>query len=119
MKKKKIIIPKNYLERIPIHPVGLSHTTDSQGIVTLAVENTGWINRIAQACFGRPRVSQIHLDEFGSFVWSQIDGKQDIIAIGKLVEQRFGEKASPLYERLARYFQILESYHFVDWVNND
>ncbi len=119
MKKKKIIIPQNYLERIPTHPSALSWTADEQGSVTLAVENTGWVNRIAQTCFGRPRISYIHLDEFGSFVWSQIDGKRDIVTLGKLVEQQFGEKASPLYERLARYFQILESYHFVDWVTED
>ena len=31
----------------------------------------------------------------------------------KIVEKQFGEKANPLYERLARYFQILESYRFI------
>ena len=33
------------------------------------------------------------------------------------LEEKFGEKANPLYERLAKYFQILESYHFIDWNN--
>ncbi len=117
MKKRKIIIPLNYLDRIPIRPATLQWKTDKQGVVTLEVENTGWVNWIAQKCFGRPRISYIHLDKLGSFVWPLIDGERDITALGKLVEAEFGEEAHPLYERLARYFQILDSYHFVAWVD--
>ena len=51
----------------------------------------------------------------GSFVWPLIDGEKDIVALGKLVEEHFGEKANPLYERLAKYFQILDSYGFIEW----
>lgn len=119
MKKKKIIIPQNYLDRVPAHPSTLTWKTDDEGIVTLEIENTGWVNRIAQKCFGRPRVSYIHLDKLGSFVWPLIDGKKDITTLGKLVKERFGEEANPLYERLARYFQILDSYHFVSWVDTE
>ena len=61
----------------------------------------------------KPKISYIHLDEFGSFVWRQIDGERDIIKIGEAVKEHFGEKAEPLYERLAQYFKILESYGFV------
>ena len=51
----------------------------------------------------------------GSFVWPLMDGKKDITAIGVEVKEHFGEKAEPLYERRARYFQILDSYHFIQW----
>lgn len=115
MKKKKIVIPQNYLERVPLRPAQLNWTTDDDGIVTIEVENTGWVNRIAQTLFGRPRISYIHLDKLGSFIWPLLDGKQSIIDLGKAVDTEFGEEAHPLYERLARYFQILDSYHFVDW----
>lgn len=115
MKKKKIIISQNYLERIPVRPAQLTWTTDDDGIVTLEVENTGWVNRIAQKLFDRPRVSYIHLDKLGSFVWPLLDGERSIIALGEAVEAEFGEEAHPLYERLARYFQILDSYHFIEW----
>ena len=115
MKKKPIVIPENYLERIPCRPASIPWTTDKDGIVTLEIENSGWANRLAQKLFGRPKVSFIHLDETGSFVWPLIDGEKDITALGKLVEEHFGERAHPLYERLARYFQILDSYHFIEW----
>lgn len=116
MKKKQIVIPANYLERVPARPASIRWTADEQGIVTLEIENKGWANRIAQKLFGRPPVSFIHLDELGSFVWPLLDGEKTILRLGELVEERFGEAAHPLYERLARYFQILDSYHFVQWV---
>ncbi len=115
MKKKKIIIPQNYLEKIPCRHHELKWNIDEEGKVTLEVENKGWVNRIAQALFKRPKISYIHLDKMGNFIWPILDGKMNIIEIGKLVEAEFGDEAKPLYERLARYFQILDSYHFIEW----
>jgi len=115
MKKKKIVIPENYLTRVPVRPASIGWSADDNGIVTLEIENTGWANRVAQKLFHRPKISYIHLDETGSFLWPKLDGEKDIIALGKLVDAEFGEKAHPLYERLARYFQILDSYNFIEW----
>ena len=106
---------ENYLERRPARPEHIQWSTDEEGIVTLHIENTGIMNRIAQKLFRKPKVSHIHLDEMGSFVWPLLDGKKNIEVLGKAVKAHFGEKAEPLYERLAKYFQILDSYHFIDW----
>ncbi len=110
--KKKNVISENYLEKIPVR-ADLKWTTDDEGKVTLEIENKGFFNKLAQKFFKKPKISYVHLDETGSFVWPVIDGEKDIIEIGKLVEEKFGEKANPLYERLAQYFRILESYGFV------
>ena len=115
MKKNKNVISENYLERKPARPEGISWSADENGIITLDIENTGAFNRIAQKFFKKPKVTHIHLDEIGSFVWPLLDGEKNIIELGKEVENHFGEKANPLYERLAKYFQILDSYHFVEW----
>lgn len=114
MKKQ---IKENYLENIPRHKDGMNWSQDEKGIVTLEVENKGAFNRIAQKLLKKPKISYIHLEEFGSFIWQQIDGKRDISAIGELVRGHFGENAEPLYERLAQYFKILESYGFVSFKN--
>lgn len=106
---------ENYLERRPARPEQIKWSVDEEGIVTLHIENTGVMNRIAQKLFRKPRVSHIHLDEIGSFVWPLLDGKRDIIALGTAVKEHFGDKAEPLYERLVKYFQILDSYHFIEW----
>ena len=119
MKKKKNEISENYLEKIPSRSSMLNWSTDEDGIVTLEIENKGWANRIAQKLFKRPKISYIHLDKLGSFVWPLIDGKTNITELGNLVDEKFGEEAHPLYERLARYFQILDSYHFINWVKTE
>ena len=114
MKKKQN--DKNYLEKIPVHPEGIPWSTDVNGIVTLEIENKGAMNRIAQKLFKKPKISYIHLDKTGSFVWPLIDGKKDIIELGKEVDAHFGEEAHPLYERLAQFFHVLDSYKFINWV---
>lgn len=106
---------ENYLEKIPLKNPEINWKIDDNGIVTLEVENKGIANTIAQKLLKKPKISFIHLDENGSFVWPLIDGERDIIEIGKLVEAHFGEKANPLYERLVSFFQILENYSFVQW----
>jgi len=90
-------------------------TKDAEGIVTLNIKNTGFFNKMAQKFLKKPPVTYIHLDEMGSFVWPLMDGEADIIMLGKVVEEHFGEKAHPLYERLAKFFQILDSYKFIEW----
>ena len=115
MAKKKNVISKNYLEKVPVRPASIGWKTDEKGIVTLEIENKGWANKLAQVFFKRPKISYVHLDEMGSFIWPVIDGEKNIIELGELVKEHFGENANPLYERLARYFQILESYRFVEW----
>lgn len=114
MKKDKVK-SENYLERRPMRPEQIKWSVDGEGLVTLDIENTGLFNRIAQKLFRKPKVSHIHLDKMGSFVWPLMDGEKDIVALGVLVKEHFGDEAEPLYERLARYFQILDSYSFVMW----
>ena len=116
MKKKQMVISKNYLDKIPARPENIAWSVDQKGIVTLEIENKGWANFLAQKLFKRPKTSYVHLDEMGSFLWPVLDGKLSITELGKKVDEQFGENAHPLYERLARYFQILDSYHFVKWI---
>ena len=113
MKKKD---SGNYLEKIPVHASHIKWSQAENGKVTLDIENKGVFNTVAQKLFKKPRVSHVHLDEIGSFVWPLIDGNRSILEIGELVEAGLGEKAHPTYERLAKFFQILESYNFIAWI---
>ncbi len=108
MVKKK----NNYLDYVPRHNV-LFPWSEKDGLVEIVIENKGIFNRIAQTFFKRPRHSKIALDEFGSFVWKQMDGEKDIYQIGQAVKARFGKKAEPLYERLSHFIKTLHDKHFV------
>lgn len=105
---------KNLLDYVPQKAIE-RFTSDEKGIITLEIENKGVFNRIAQKLFKKPKITYIHLDDMGSFVWPLIDGQTNITDIGKEVSARFGEKCEPLYPRLAKYFQILESYGFISY----
>lgn len=113
MKRKKK--QKNYLDLIPVRAEGLAWTRDDEDIVVLEVENTGVFNRIAQKCFKRPKVTKVHMEQFGSFLWPLIDGERTVKELADLLKEQFGEEAEPLYPRVAKYMQIMESYHFISF----
>ena len=112
MKKKT---EENYLDKVALRSEKLRTTVGEDGLVTLEIDNTGIFNRLAQKLLKKPPVTYIHLDEIGSFVWQKLDGEKNLAEIGKLMEEALGEKAQPTYERLAKFAQILDSYHFISW----
>ena len=100
MAKKK----DNYLDYIPRPNTLFECNKNKDGKIEIKMHNKGVFNKIA-------------LDEFGSFVWEQMDGKKTIYEIGTLVKERFGDKAEPLYERLSQYIKILHNNHFIVYEN--
>lgn len=55
-----------------------------------------------------PSHRHLHLDEFGSFIWQQLDGEATVQEVGQRLEKRFGAAAHPLYERLLLFLNHLE-----------
>lgn len=108
---------ENYLDYIPKHNERFSWEEKENGLVVVKVANTGFFNRIAQLIFRKSKFSYIDLDEFGSFVWTQIDGQRTVYEIGQAVRNKFGDKAEPLYERLAKFITVLRNNAYVVYVN--
>jgi hypothetical protein len=121
MKKKKrlskeeaLALYKTYIPQVS-EKIMKWDVNQEDGSVTLFIENKGVMNTIMQKIAHKPRISQVHLDETGSFVWRLMDGQTDVETIAKKVEEHFGEKAHPLYDRLLKFFEIVESYNFILW----
>ena len=110
MRKKK---QGNYLDLIPKRSPEIAFCEGEDGIVVLQVENKGVFNRVAQRWFKRPKYTQVHLDRYGSFLWPLMDGEKTVMELAKLQKEEFGDEVEPLYPRIVKYFQIMESYHFV------
>ena len=106
---------QNYLDRVPLRNSKYNWTTDDEGIVTLEVSNKGLFHFLAQKLLKKPPVTYVHFDKTGSFVWPLIDGTETVYSLGQKVDEKFGEEAHPLYERLIKYFRVLESYGFIIW----
>lgn len=107
---------ENYLDFIPVPAKGLKYEV-VDGKVTIFQENTGVFHWIAQKLWKKPRVSQIHLDDMGNFIWPHINGQNSIQDIAVLIKNEFGEKAEPLYNRVVQYFKTLASYGFIEYQN--
>lgn len=110
---RKIKNINNYLELVPSRNPEFDWKENDKGIVTVNMVHKGFFDRIAQKLFFTPKVSHIKLDKYGSFIWKQIDGARNLIEIGNLVRNEYGEKAEPLYERLSQYFETLKNNRFV------
>lgn len=106
---------ENYLDLIPLCDEKYRWQQDENGNVTVFVENTGLFNRAAQKLLKKPKVSQVHLEEIGSFIWPLIDGKRSVYDIAQLVKTEFGQKAEPLFERLVPYMRSLENCGFIQF----
>ncbi|MCR5761870.1 MAG: PqqD family protein [Treponema sp.] len=104
---------ENYLDLVFEHNPAFRYEESESGEITIFVENKGVFNRLMQRFFGKPKVSKIHLEEFGNFIWKQIDGTQNVNLISEKVHEKFAEKAEPLIPRLVQYFKILESNSFI------
>lgn len=55
-----------------------------------------------------PEKRTITMDEFGSFVFQQIDGRRTVRQIGEILEAQYGDRVKPLYERLSLFMEMLE-----------
>lgn len=117
MGKSKKKQKENYLDYIPKQNSRYPWSEKENNRVEVTVHNTGLFNRIAQLIFRRPKDSLIALDDFGSFVWLQINGERSIYEIAMLVKERFGQEAEPLLERITKYFQILRRNEFILYRN--
>src|SRR5699024_493900 len=116
-KRKKGETDLNYLDLIPRRNEALRWHRDLKERVILEIENTGIMNTIARKVCGKPRFTKVHLDAQGTFIWPLIDGEKTVADIAALVKEEFGEKAEPLYPRIVKYFQIVESYNFIEFIN--
>lgn len=105
----------NFLDYIPAisNKVTWSQKDD---IVTVNMYHKGFYAFIAHKFFKRPSVSHIKLDEYGSFIWLLIDGKNTISDLADCMKEKYGDKAEPLYERLVTYMRILRNNKFIIYI---
>ena len=105
---------QNYLDFVPIKNPDIEYQTGDNGKVTVFIEWKGFYHRIAQKFFHRPRVSDIQLDDYGSFVWLAIDDNKDVHQLSKELDARFPNMEKSL-SRLIKFLEILRDNHLIRW----
>lgn len=111
MKKKN---DNNYLDYIPVKNPDIEFETDEKGKVTVYIEWKGFYHRIAQKFFRRPRVSDVKMDDYGSFVWLAIDDSKDVHQLSRELDTKFPKMEKSL-SRLIKFLEILRDNHLIHW----
>ena len=63
---------------------------------------------------GRVTVSDIKMDELGSFVWLAIDDQKDVHQLSKELDEKFPKMEKSL-ARLIKFLEILRDNHLIYW----
>lgn len=111
MRKSK---DKNYMEFIPCIGENIVYEKDENGMVIVSVEWKGFYHKIAQIFFHRPKVSEIKLDDYGSYVWLSIDGSKSVYNIAIEMEKNFPDMPSAV-PRLIKFLEILREHKLIRW----
>lgn len=83
--------------------------TDPEGIVTLLIRQDHPVQRFLRRLHAEiPQYRRIKLDALGSFVFLHIDGSMNVEGLGNAVEDEFGEKAYPVYQRLLMFLEYMD-----------
>ena len=105
---------RNYLDFVPVKNPEIEYQTDNSGKVVLFIEWKGFYHRIAQKFFHRPRVSEIKLDDYGSFVWLAIDDRKDVHQLSGELDASFPGMEKSL-SRLIKFLEMLHDNHLIHW----
>ena len=102
------------MDYVPVKSPGIEYETADNGRVTVFIEWKGFYHKIAQRFFHRPRVSDVKMDELGSFVWLAIDDQKDVHQLSLELGEKFPEMEKSL-PRLIKFLEILHDNHLSYW----
>jgi hypothetical protein len=106
---------KNFLEFIPVRNFKWYVSNETNKVV---VERPKFDNAILKKYllpYFKKQNFDVKLDEFGSFVWQQMDSRKNVYEIANDLEKEFGEKVQPVYERLSKFIKHLYQQRFVKY----
>lgn len=82
---------------------------DETGIITILEKQDHKIQGLFRSLtFKIPEFKKTELDEYGSFVFKNINGELTVEQLGTKLKEYFGPAVEPVYDRLAVYLQYLE-----------
>ena len=109
---------ENFLEFVPVRNFNWTLSEETNKVV---VERPKFDNAFLKKNllpYFKKQNFNVNLDEFGSYVWQQIDGEKNIYEIANVLEKKYGEKVQPVYERISQFIKHLYQQRFVLYKNN-
>lgn len=107
---------KNLYDLIPERSHAFEELGDGTIDVLLPRYGGGQVGRILKS-FLSQRPVKVRLDEIGASVWRLCDGEKSVHEIGELLQDQFGERIAPVYERLEAFLNQMKKAGMIDWKN--
>ena len=87
----------------------IEYEINDRGIVIIKEKQNHKIQQFFRKLkFKIPLYKNIELDEYGSFIFKNIDGVKTVKELGEILELKYGEDCYPLYERLLLFLNHIE-----------
>ncbi|MGD6816419.1 PqqD family protein [Metabacillus sp. 84] len=113
-KRKK---ERNLLELVPLLADHVSFERKENGKGILLVQRTNAVERFSVRFLKQPAVRTIQMDEYGTFILSEMGEEATVDDLASRMSAHFGENAEPVLPRLTKFLQILESQEWLNWKN--
>jgi hypothetical protein len=97
----------------------IEYEVDEEGVVTIMIKQDHKVqNFFRKLKFRIPEYRKLSLDEYGSWIFLQIDGKKSVKDIGEILEAKYGDAVHPLYERLLLFLNHIDANcHYIEKIN--
>lgn len=97
----------------------IEYEVSSDGIVTILEKQDHKVqNFFRKLKFKIPMYKKMELDEYGSFIFLQIDGVKNVKELGIKLEEKYGEESYPLYERLLLFLNHIDvNCHYIEKID--
>jgi hypothetical protein len=109
-RNKNILKGVNYLD---LTPFTINEFEVENGLVTILIKK--FRSKVMQSLLPRNRTNyiNIHLDDPGSVVWLNIDGKKNVAEIIEAISQNMGEKLPDIEQRVTKFLTQLFQQKFI------
>lgn len=112
-KKKTKTIQQNYMDAIIFHNPKYKWSENDNGMAVIDVINKGPHHKFAQKFFGKPKISHISLDKYGSVLWKSIDGHNTVYDIVNIMKTEFPNEEKRMLDRVINFMHTLQVNGFV------
>jgi hypothetical protein len=108
VRKKETLSRWRALDAVPLRNQHCSVEKTDSGQVRLSVPvRQTWLTRVARRLTSLPEYKKIELDEIGTYVWKQCDGRTNVKALIQKVSKRFKLSYREAEVSLTQYLKML------------
>lgn len=95
---------QNLLDLVPVRQQDWELTPENRVEILVPKFTNRYLRAWLQPRLRYPYI-RVKLDEIGSEVWRNCDGCTTVAKIGSILQERFGDKIEPVYDRLAAFLR--------------